>query len=165
MRAQALLVLVGSTVIAHAEPNEHPTELAFAAYGRRIQDMNSGAAPDIDRNGDAFEAKVGYRLHPRVALGMYAELGGFEHDPAMIAMAQIAVGAYADLHLAPLDAIDPWFELGAGPGYERLRAQFGLDSRASERVSLAPVIGAAYANNAAEPEWLVSVGVLVRVKP
>ncbi|MFT3697746.1 MAG: hypothetical protein QM831_31695 [Kofleriaceae bacterium] len=161
---RALVLLLGSS-IAYAEPIEHSTEVAVAAYGRHVEDTNAGTAPDIDRMGSAFEAKVGYRVQRRVTVGMFAELGGFDRDPAMRSAAQVAAGAYADLHLAPSNDLDPWFELGFGSGYEQLRAQFGVDVRANDHVALAPVVGAAYANNPGEPEWLISAGVLVRIKP
>jgi hypothetical protein len=119
----------------------------------RVQDL-SGA-------GSLGELKLGYRPIAPLALGVFGSCArhGTGDKVTMSATATSATaGVYADWHVRPQRALDPWVGLATGwrglwvlpdqgkstslQGLEIARLQVGLDYRITPRIAIAPVVGA-----------------------
>jgi outer membrane protein len=62
---------------------------------------------------------AGYRLHPRVYLGVYGQLAPLlRRDCASCAGLALRAGLDVQVHLSPRERLDPW--IGVGAGYEVL---------------------------------------------
>jgi hypothetical protein len=115
---------------------------------------------DVAGAGNATTLKVGFRLSPNLALGIYGS-GALYSDGDDIGASTDVVGAtagvYADWHFRPRHRVDPWLSLGAGwrgvwavekddsytslQGIELAKVELGVDVRLSRWMAIAPVIG------------------------
>lgn len=134
-------------------------ELSVATgYTQGFGNLTSNVGlPSVATPGVAFDLGLGYRIDPRWAVlwsGEYAELTAERTNAARSFTSGLAV----QYHLAPLQRVDPWVELGIGyrfvvedstigptlvtHGPQLGRARAGIDFRLDETFALGPMIGA-----------------------
>jgi hypothetical protein len=121
--------------------------------GTHVDDLASGAL--------VGQLGLGYRLDPRLMLGVYGEFGRYGRGDAISGSGSVygaAAGLQAQYHLLPFDVADPWIGLGTGwrgfwiddqdrtdralHGWDVLRVQVGVDCHAAEWLTLVPTVGA-----------------------
>ena len=127
-------------------------------YTQGFGNLQSGVGmPSVATPGIAVELGLGYRIDHRFMVGwqgQYAELTAERTNTARAFTTGIAL----QYHLAPMQRVDPWLEIGAGyrflvedaaigptlltHGFQLARARIGIDLRPEEAISLGPVIGA-----------------------
>lgn len=114
---------------------------------------------DLSASGVAFRMRTGYRLTPKVTLGVYGELGAYDGGDQVERDARVTSGAAGIevlLHLRPFNRVDPWFALGTGwrgfwvhekgigtgslQGMDLVRMEFGVNTRFSNHFAVAPVL-------------------------
>ena len=132
-------------------------------YTRGAGDVGGamGAVEDLAGGGGGGELKVAYRATPNLAIGAFGSAAGFAHGDQLAAGVRVSgrtAGVFADWHVRPHRAVDPWIELGTGwrglwlapatgkgtslQGLELARVQVGVDYRVASEIAIAPVIGA-----------------------
>jgi outer membrane protein W len=127
-------------------------------YTQGFGSLSSGVGmPSVVSPGISADVGVGYRIDPKWAVlwsGSYQDLNAERTATAHGFTTSLAL----QYHLAPMNRLDPWVELGAGyrilvedpktgpslvtHGVQLARVRVGLDFRAGEAVALGPVIGA-----------------------
>jgi hypothetical protein len=144
-------------------PVGHAIELAVGGgYTQGVGGAGDiGAVEDLTGPGGNVEVDLGVRLTPQLAVGGYGTLARFRHGDAMLDGSQAwgaTAGVQAAWHIRPDRSVDPWISVGTGwrglwltqqgaastnaQGLEVVRAQLGLDYRASRGFAISPVIGA-----------------------
>jgi hypothetical protein len=116
---------------------------------------------DLGQAGGAVEASVGYRIIPRLTLGVYGSGGMFGRGDSVDSSTNLytaTAGVKADWHFLPArNDFDPWLSLGSGwrgywlndgqgttsaQGWEIAKLELGFDYRIDRAVAVGPVIGA-----------------------
>lgn len=117
---------------------------------------------DVAGAGGTLGLGLGYRIDPRWSVavnGRYEGFGAGEQSPSGTSVRGAAAGIQGTFHTAPHSRLDPYVTLGTGyralmetprgnvpmtvtHGLELARVELGLDVRASESVSISPVLGA-----------------------
>jgi hypothetical protein len=115
---------------------------------------------DLSDAGGAVQFGVGYRIEPRLMLGLYGEVSGFENGDLVASDARVfggAAGVQAQWHFSPFNLVDPWIGAGVGwhglwvdqkdkgtlslQGIDSLRLQVGVDYRVSPTIAISPLVG------------------------
>jgi hypothetical protein len=115
---------------------------------------------ELTRGGMSIQPSFGYRLNPRLYVGVYGEgaryfAGGDMPDGTVGYGA--AFGAQAQWHLSPFSQIDPWIGLGSGwrgywvdlpdtgheslHGFDIMRLRVGVDYKLGPSTSIGPMLG------------------------
>jgi len=144
-------------------PNVNAVELDVGTgYAQGFGKVADGvpSLTDTGGAGAGFDVGVGYRLLPRLALGLFSTTAFLARGDNVDHSASVhtsTAGGEATLHLMPSRAIDPWISLGTGwrgywvnanagtttmHGWELARLRVGAELRFSQYVSVSPVIGA-----------------------
>jgi hypothetical protein len=143
---------------------DRSVELTVATgYAQGFGDVATGqpSLTDVGQAGGAVQVGVGYRLVPRLTLGLYGSGATFARGDRADGSSNLysaTAGAQADWHFIPSGSqIDPWVSLGTGwrgywvhadqgttsiQGLELAKAQVGVDFRVAPQVALSPVVGA-----------------------
>jgi len=178
----ALVAVVGATWTAHAQemqPNappptyerrsfleqrvEAPTnalELGVGTgYTQGFGSLQSGVGfPSVAEAGLGVEVDVGYRIVPRLSVGISGQYQEFNAQRATGARG-VSGGVNATYHLDPYTRFDPFVSLGAGyrllwetfpepaptlltHGFELAKLQVGFDLKATPEIAIGPVVGA-----------------------
>jgi hypothetical protein len=132
-------------------------------YAQGFGDVASNHARlgDLSTAGGAVQLGVGYRILPRLTLGVYGTGAMFGRGDQVGSSANLysaTAGVQADWHFVPKGSEwDPWVSLGTGwrgywinqdqgttslHGWEIAKLQVGVDYRISPAVAISPVIGA-----------------------
>ena len=151
-------------------PYERPSERRLEAprnalelslgtgYSQGFGNLRSGVGmPSVVTPGAGLTLGVGYRIDPSWAVlwsGDYAELMAERSNTART----FTTGLALQYHLAPMQKVDPWVEVGAGyrfliedssvgpnlltHGFQLGRVRAGLDFRIADAVALGPMVGA-----------------------
>lgn len=151
-------------------PYERPAERSLEAprnalelsvgtgYSQGFGNLKSGVGmPSVVTPGAGLTLGVGYRVDPSWAVlwsGEYMELTAERTTTAR----SFTTGLALQYHLAPMQRVDPWVEVGAGyrflvednsvgpnlltHGFQLGRVRAGLDFRIADAVALGPMIGA-----------------------
>jgi hypothetical protein len=115
---------------------------------------------DVGTAGGALQIGVGYRVIPRLTLGLYGSGAVFGRGDQVDPSANLystAAGFQADWHFLPGGhLLDPWISLGGGwrgywigansgttsiQGMEIAKLQVGVDYRIAQSISVSPVVG------------------------
>lgn len=127
-------------------------------YVQGFGNLESGVGlPSVATPGVGVDLGLGYRIDPRWAVlwsGGTNELTSERAEAARGVTTSLAL----QYHVAPLQRLDPWVELGGGLrflwedvnvgptqltyGFQLARVRAGLDLRASEEAAIGPVLGA-----------------------
>lgn len=116
---------------------------------------------DFARGGFSSQLGFGYRIDPRLFVGIYAEGSRYSVSNRLAADSTAygaAFGAQANWHFMPYSRIDPWIGLGAGGraywidpsdgpaealyGVDIARLRVGADYRLGPSTSIGPMLGA-----------------------
>lgn len=174
--ALALALVLGiAGPAAHAAPltfNHHVPEthrrleVAFGGFTRdavRIK-RDDTTALGVSGTGAAAEIKLSARVLPRLAIGAFAEAGGFTRDATTPVTLGVAAGLLVTVHILPWYGQDPWIELAIGTSHARASVQLGVDYRTGTNFAIAPVLGASYADDqpGGAHEWLLYGGLQCR---
>jgi hypothetical protein len=119
---------------------------------------------DLAREGGSFQLGLGYRVNPRLMVGLYSEVAGYDPGDLNSKHTQAAgasAGLQAQHHFAPFQKVDPWISVGLGwrgywehenesvtrslQGLDIFRFQAGFDYRFTPKVSISPVLGVSVA--------------------
>jgi hypothetical protein len=136
-------------------PVERGVELEIA--GGFSQGLG-GLVGDVSGAGGAIEIGGGYRIDPRLMIGVNAIGAKYTHGArdASATSYAAALGLEVDWHGRPERFIDPWLGVGAGArghwiatdsgrtsryGVDLVRLQAGIDYRVARTVALGPVLG------------------------
>ncbi|WP_242342141.1 hypothetical protein [Anaeromyxobacter terrae] len=169
VRALAAAALAGSALVADAQdlqrrPPDASLEVrlssgyeqAFGDIGYAVPSLGDYGGP-----GGALDLTFAWRPAPAFAVGVFGTGGLYARGGAAPEGARIwgaAVGAQAELHIAPDERWDPWIALGAAlrrhvaerdggtesyDGHEVLRLRLGCDRRLGARSTVGPVIAVA----------------------
>jgi len=132
-------------------------------YSQGVGKLGGGMAnyEDVAGAGGLVEVDLGYRILPRLSLGVYGTFARYQKGDDVAGNATVVggtAGIQAVVHLRPDRSVDPWVSLGTGwkalrvdpvnhtstsmQGLELARLQVGVDYRISRDVAIAPVIGA-----------------------
>jgi hypothetical protein len=166
---------LGGSAIAGQEPQSnkslyrrrvHPARsaLELQAGGGYQQAVGSigGDGPthiqDLAGVGAGGEIGVGYRISPWWLLGAYGAGAWYSGVGDVHGLHSFAVGAQAQLHLAPRRAVDPWFAMGVGyrvfastaagqstsvhQAVQLPRVGLGVDYRVSHVFAIGPFVSA-----------------------
>jgi hypothetical protein len=145
-------------------PATHAVELTIGTgYAQGFGNVGTGqvALTDISTAGGAVQIGVGYRVIPRLTLGVYGSGALFGRGSQVDSSANLYTatgGVQADWHFLPeRSEIDPWVSLGSGwrgfwndtnqgtasmQGLEVAKLQLGVDYRINSAVAISPVVGA-----------------------
>lgn len=145
-------------------PVKNAVELTLGAgYSQAFGTVGSQqpSLTDVNNAGGAVQVGVGYRLIPRLTLGVYGSGAMFGRGTQVDSSAHLystTAGFQVDYHFLPGGhEIDPWLSLGTGwrgywenpnagvtslHGWEIARLQVGADYRWQRGVAVSPVIGA-----------------------
>jgi hypothetical protein len=124
-----------------------------------IAKQQSASLTQMGQEGAGLQIGVGYRLEPRLMLGVYGEGAGYSPGSLTDRDAHVssaAAGVQAQWHFAPYAQLDPWIGAGLGwrgywvkedgvgtktlLGADALRVQAGVDYRATPSLSVSPVL-------------------------
>lgn len=116
---------------------------------------------DYARGGFSLQLGLGYRIDPRLFVGVYAEGSRYSASDAMPADSTAygaAFGAQLNWHFLPYSRIDPWIGLGTGGraywidssegpadtlyGVDIARLRIGADYRLGPSTRIGPMLGA-----------------------
>jgi hypothetical protein len=132
-------------------------------YTQGFGRMQSGrGVGDVAGAGGTLGVNLGYRIDPRWSVavnGRYEGFGSGQREPSGTTVRGASAGIQGTYHTAPWSRLDPYLSFGAGyralmetpqgkapttvtHGFELARVELGLDLRASENVSISPVLGA-----------------------
>jgi len=129
-----------------------------SGYTQGFGSLQSGVGmPSVATPGIGVDVGVGYRMSPKAAVlvsGQYQELTAERASGARGLTGTLGL----TYHLAPMQRVDPWVEVGtgyrllwedpvAGPnllthGFQLGRVRAGLDFRAGPNAAIGPMIGA-----------------------
>jgi hypothetical protein len=148
---------------ASLAPVKNAVELTVGSgYEQAFGKIASGqpTLTDLGQAGGAIQIGVGYRVIPRLTLGLYGSGAMFSRGDQVDPSADLysaAAGFQADWHFLPGGyALDPWISLGSGwrgywvsannettsiQGMEIAKLQVGVDYRIVQSVSVSPVVG------------------------
>jgi len=120
-----------------------------------------GGVGDLSGAGGTGELQLGYRVIPRLTLGVYGSFSGYSKGDDVGTGTEVLgaqAGIRADWHFLPAETLDPWVGLSTGwrglwltpdvgkntslQGFELARLQVGLDYRITPEVAISPVLGA-----------------------
>ena len=172
--AAALATLLG-TALAHAEDDRPSEDFAGVAPSNALElslgngfSQGFGTASsrmqslgDLTRGGMSTQLGVGYRLSPRLMLGVYGEGARYFAASGMpdgTVGYGAAFGVNAQWHFMPFSRIDPWVGLGTGfrgywvdlpnaghhalHGFDVVRLRVGADYKLGPSTSVGPMLGA-----------------------
>jgi hypothetical protein len=132
-------------------------------YAQGAGDVGSdlSAVDELAGAGGSGELQLGYRVIPRLTLGVYGAFSGYAQGDEIDGSTDVlgaTAGIRADYHILPAATLDPWVSLSTGwrglwltpdtgkntslQGFEIARLQIGLDYRITPEVAIAPVLGA-----------------------
>jgi hypothetical protein len=116
---------------------------------------------DVAQAGGGVGLNVAYRFNPLFALGGYTQFHESVADSSLGSDGSVrglAAGVLTAFHMLPYNVIDPFVDLGTGyrfmwvnssigdnhlfHGFESLKADVGIDFRASKDIALGPMLGA-----------------------
>jgi hypothetical protein len=141
----------------------HAIELKVATgYAQGFGDVGSNlpSLTDTANPGGAVELGVGYRIVPRLTIGVYGSGAAFGRGSTVDSSANLysaTAGVDATWHVLPYSQLAPWVSLGSGwrgywitadqgnvsrQGLELAKLQVGLDYRLTPGVAISPVLGA-----------------------
>jgi len=146
------------------EPVKNAVELTVGTgYAQGFGDVAAQhlKLTDVGEAGGAVQLGVGYRLTPRLALGVYGSGSMFSRGTQVNESTNLyssTAGIQADWHFLPSGSeVDPWVSLGSGwrgywmsadqgttslQGWQIAKLQVGVDYRIDKAVAISPVIGA-----------------------
>jgi hypothetical protein len=171
-------LFVAGSASAEVQPKDEATEGASAkrlapatnaveltigtGYEQGFGKFGSGqpSLTDVGTAGGAVQVGVGYRVIPRLTMGLYGSGAMFGRGDQVDSSADLysaAAGFQADWHFLPGGhLLDPWISLGGGwrgywinansgntsiQGMEIAKLQVGVDYRIAQSVSVSPVVG------------------------
>ena len=132
-------------------------------YTQGFGRMHAGrGVGDVAGAGGTLGVNLGYRIDPRWSVGVNGRYEGFgagQREPSGTTVRGTSAGVQGTYHTAPYSRLDPYVTFGTGyralmetprgnapttvtHGFELARVELGLDVRASESVSISPVLGA-----------------------
>jgi opacity protein-like surface antigen len=131
-------------------------------YSQGFGRANDGARlTDYARGGFSLQLGAGYRIDPRLFVGVYAEGSRYSASHALpddSTAYGAAFGAQANWHLMPFSKLDPWIGVGSGAraywidssegpalslyGVDIARLRIGADYRLGASTSIGPMLGA-----------------------
>jgi hypothetical protein len=136
----------------------------FGSASSRTQSLG-----DLTRGGLSTQLGVGYRLSPRLMLGVYGEGARYFAASGMpdgTVGYGAAFGVNAQWHFMPFSRIDPWVGLGTGfrgywvdlpnaghhalHGFDLVRLRVGADYKLGPSTSVGPMLGATLTTFATE---------------
>lgn len=131
-------------------------------FGNFIGSRNTVGS--VAQEGVGFGLGLGYRINPRIGVGVEGEYQEFRPASSLsaeglgVGTRGLAGNINASYHILPFDKIDPYVQLGTGyralwttfdlapnvvqHGFELAKLQVGVDVRMTEDIAVAPVIGA-----------------------
>jgi outer membrane protein W len=141
-----------------------------AGFAQGFGDVSKAAhISDFARDGGSLQLGLGYRLNPRLMVGLYAEGTGYDHGDLSSKDARVvgaSAGVQVQWHFRPFRKVDPWLSAGVGwrgywetendsvtrslQGVDSLRLQAGVDYRLAPKISISPVFGLSIARFFAE---------------
>jgi hypothetical protein len=150
----------------HVPETQRHLEIALVGLTRdavRIK-ADDTTALAFSGTGAAAEIKLAARVRPWLAIGAFAEAGGFTRDATTPLTLGVAAGLLVTVHVLPWYGQDPWIEVEVGTAHARASVQLGIDYRTSANFAIAPVLGASYADDRhGEPHsWLLFGGLQCR---
>jgi hypothetical protein len=173
----AMITLVGSVASAQQKDQPqgssgtgkdlsaatHNLELTFGTgYSQGFGNVGDSqlALTDTAKAGGAIQAGVGYRIIPRLTLGVYGSGSMFARGDQVDSSTNVysaTTGVEATYHILPaMNELDPWVSLGTGwrgywehadqgttsmHGWQIAKLQIGLDYRIEKQIAVAPVVG------------------------
>jgi hypothetical protein len=132
-------------------------------YNQGFGEVSAGGTKlqDLARGGPSLQLGFGYRIDPRLFVGVYAEGARYFESSAVPDHTEIyatALGVQANWHFLPFSRIDPWVSLGTGFraywidreetrtealfGFDVARVRFGADYQLGPSTRIGPMIGA-----------------------
>ena len=171
-------IFLSSTLASAAEdtgPSETRAPVAPArafeltigqGYNQGFGDTGNGsvALQDLSRGGPSLQLGFGYRLNPRLFLGVYAEGARYFETSEVGDDTEVygtAFGAQMNWHFMPFSKIDPWIGVGTGLrahwvdrerasteayfGVDIVRLRVGADYQLGPSTRVGPMIGATLA--------------------
>jgi outer membrane protein W len=123
-------------------------------------DKNGPSFRDLSAGGPSLQLGFGYRINPRLFVGVYAEGARFMKGSSVPDHTEIysaAAGVQGQWHFLPFSRIDPWVSIGTGYraywvdrenagthsmyGLDLARVRIGADYQLGRSVRIGPMIG------------------------
>lgn len=174
--AASVTVAIASTAHAQEKPREDAQSLSAASGHAPEGALEIGlglgvtqgfgdigkkeprSLSDLSASGVAFRLRTGYRLTPKLTLGVFGEFAAYDGGDEVEHNARVtsgAAGIQALVHLRPFNRVDPWFSVGTGwrgfwvhekgigtqslQGMDLVRMELGVNSRLSNHFAITPV--------------------------